>query len=114
MRELIRLFTGALEDAGLSWWRGGWRTVFGTAVVALALLPLGALVVVDANLRAELHRVESEVNLTVFAKNGLDAAAAAALRERLLARPGISAVGAVTPDAALERLRVVAPELYDS
>ena len=114
MRELIRLFSGALEDAGLSWWRGGWRTVFGTAVVALALLPLGALVVVDANLRAELRRVESEVNLTVFGKNGLDAAAAATLRERLRVQPGVAAVTVVTPEAALERLKTVAPELYDS
>ncbi len=113
MRPLILLLSGALEDAWISWSRGGWRTLFGTLVLALAIVPLGALRVVDQNLRVRLKRVEAEVNLTVYAPYGIDPQAAAALRDQLRAQRGVAGVAMIDPGTALARLKSAAPDLYD-
>jgi cell division transport system permease protein len=113
MKQLASLLAGALEDGWLSFWRGRWRSLFGTLVLALALLPLGALLVVDQNLKARLHEIEAQVNVTVYAAAGTAPEAAAKLRDALAARPEVLSVAAVSPDEAMTRLKTLAPDLYD-
>jgi len=113
MRGLISLLSGAIEDAWVSSTRGGWRTLFGILVLALALVPLGALRLVDHNLTARLRRAEAEVSLTAYAAYGVDPGTADALRVRLAAQPQVAAAVLVTPETALARLKEAAPDLYE-
>ena len=113
MKALASLLAGALEDGWLSFWRGRWRSLFGTLVLALALLPLGALLIVDQNLKVRLREIEAQVNVTVFGAAGTTPEAAVKLRETLAARPDVLAVKMVSPEEAMTRLKTLAPDLYD-
>jgi cell division transport system permease protein len=80
-------------------------TLVSVATIAVAVIPLGGLLVITGNMRELLDRHAEQSQVTAFLDVGLAAAAQEALAQRAAALPGVSRVELITPEAALERFR---------
>lgn len=75
------------------------------ATIAVAVIPLGGLMIITGNMRALLDRQGESRQVTAFLDGGLDAAEETALARRAAALGGVERVELVTREAALERFR---------
>lgn len=75
------------------------------ATIAVAVIPLGALLLVTGNMRALLDQYGHERNVTAFLQPGLSSAQEEALAQQTATLPGVGRVELVTREAALERFR---------
>lgn len=75
------------------------------ATIALAVIPLGGLSVITANMRDLLDRQGESRQVTAFLAIDFDAGEEAALARRAATLAGVSRVELVTREAALERFR---------
>jgi cell division transport system permease protein len=73
--------------------------------IAVAVIPLGGLLVITGNMRMLLDRHAAERHVTAFLEQALDPAHEEALARRAAELPGVSRVDLVTREAALERFR---------
>ena len=85
--------------------RKPWATLLTVGVMAVALaLPLGLWVVL-ANVQRFAGEVQSSRQISVYLKDGTDAARANAIATELRARPEVAAVDVRSPDQGLQVLR---------
>jgi cell division transport system permease protein len=85
--------------------RKPWATLLTIGVMAVALaLPLGLWVVLG-NVQRFASDVQTSRQISVFLKDGVDAARARAVADELRKRPDIASVALRTPDEGLESLR---------
>lgn len=80
-------------------------SVVSIVTIAVAVIPLGGLMVITGNMRALLDRQGESRQVTAFLDVDLDAAEEAALARRAASFGGVSRVELVTREAALERFR---------
>jgi cell division transport system permease protein len=80
-------------------------TLVSIATIALAVVPLGGLLVITGNMGALLNRHGESRQVTAFLDTDLAADAATALAQRVAALDGVTRVELVTREAALERFR---------
>ena len=80
-------------------------SVVSIATIAVAVIPLGGLVIITGNMRALLDRQGESRQVTAFLDAGLAADEEAALARRVAELAGVSRVELVTREAALERFR---------
>jgi len=108
----IGFLRGAVEDAvsfasdaAAGFRRNGLMTVAAVTTVMVALLVVGAAVLVGLNLTRLASAVEAQVEVVAFLQEGLGPGGAARLRSALGALPGVASVTFVTRDEALRRLQ---------
>lgn len=75
------------------------------ATIAVAVIPVGGLLVITGNMRALLERAGSERHVTAFLRPTLSPAEEEAIARRAAALRGVTRVELVTREAALERFR---------
>jgi cell division transport system permease protein len=80
-------------------------SVVSIATIAVAVIPLGGLMIITGNMRALLDRQGESSQVTAFLDVGLDADEETALARRAAALGGVARVELVTREAALERFR---------
>jgi len=80
-------------------------SVVSIATIAVAVIPLGGLMIITGNMRALLDRQGESRQVTAFLDLELDAAEETALARRAAALGGVARVELVTREAALERFR---------
>jgi cell division transport system permease protein len=80
-------------------------SVVSIVTIAVAVIPLGGLMIITGNMRALLDRQGESRQVTAFLDVDLDAADEAALARRVASLGSVSRVELVTREAALERFR---------
>lgn len=80
-------------------------SVVSIATIAVAVIPLGGLVIITGNMRALLDRQGESRQVTAFLDLALDGAEETALARRAAALGGVARVELVTREAALQRFR---------
>lgn len=92
-------------DAVAGFRRNGLMTVAAVTTVMVALLVVGAAVLIGLNLARIASAVEAQVEVIAFLQDGLGQARTARLRTAVAGLPGVTAVTFVTRDEALRRLQ---------
>lgn len=98
IRYFVRTAFGGLRGSPLP-------TLVSIATIALAVVPLGGLLVITGNMGALLARHGESRQVTAFLETDLTAEAEAAVAERAASLDGVTRVELVTREAALERFR---------
>lgn len=80
-------------------------SVVSIATIAVAVIPLGGLMIITGNMRALLDRQGDARQVTAFLDLDLDGAGESALARRVAGLGGVARVELVTREAALERFR---------
>jgi cell division transport system permease protein len=80
-------------------------SVVSIATIAVAVIPLGGLMIITGNMRALLDRQGESRQVTAFLDVELDGAEETALARRAAALGGVARVELVTREAALQRFR---------
>ncbi len=108
----IGLLRGVLEDAAsfaadaaAGFRRNGSMSVAAVTTVMVALLVVGAAVLIGVNLARIASAVEAQVEVVAFLQEGLGREATARVRAAVAALPGVASVTFVTRDEALRRLQ---------
>jgi cell division transport system permease protein len=92
-------------DAAAGFRRNGLMTVAAVTTVMVALLVVGAAVLLGLNLSRVASAVEAQVEVVAFLREGVGTDSAAHLRTALASLPGVTAATFVTRDEALRRLQ---------
>jgi cell division transport system permease protein len=92
-------------DAAAGFRRNGLMTVAAVTTVMVALLVVGAGVLLGSNLARVAAAVEAQVEVVAFLQEGLGADGGRRLRETLTALPGVASAKYVARDEALARLQ---------
>jgi len=101
------LETGAsfVADAWASFRRNGLMTAAAVTTITVALLVVGAAVLLGLNLRKVALAVEGQVQVVAFLRDGMPPAEVGRVQAAVAALPGVQSVRFVGRDVALERLR---------
>ncbi len=106
----MRRWQYLLEDTAVGMRRRLPMLAVTTALLTGAFLIAGFALLVYANLSALVHQAQSEVRLRVYLREGLPAAEAEAVGQRLKALPGVAGVTFTTKERAVEEFLAQAPE----
>ena len=105
LRGVVEDAASFADDAAGGFRRNGLMTVAAVTTVMVALLVVGAAMLLGLNLARVASAVEAQVEVVAFLQEGLDREGAARVRGELAALPGVASVAFVTRDEALRRLQ---------
>ena len=94
-----------VADAWASFRRNGLMTAAAVTTITVALLVVGAAVLIGLNLGKVAQVIEDQVQVVAFLRDGLVPSETDRVREAVAALPGVQAVRFVGRDEALERLQ---------
>lgn len=101
----ISSFGYLCREAVTSLRRNGWMALASAATTAVALMILGASLLMIVNVDFLATTMESQVEISVFLKDGIDKQRTFDIGEEMKKVPGVSAVKFVPKDDALAELR---------
>lgn len=105
LRGLVEDAASFTGDAAAGFRRNGLMTVAAVTTVMVALLVVGAAVLIGLNLTRVASAVEAQVEVVAFLQEGLGPDGRARLTGALTALPGVTSARFVGRDEALRRLR---------
>ncbi len=104
--RFIRFVAFAVVRAWQGFWRNAMMSLAATATVVLMLILLSGLFIVIGGLNSGLAFIESKVGVTARLADGLTDAQLQALEADVEKLPGVKSVTFVSPEVAMERLKV--------
>lgn len=105
MRRLLEQAGSFMGDASVSFRRNGMMTAAAVTTIMVALLVVGAAVLVGLNLGKVANLVEDQVQVVAFLRDGLPPAEAENLKTAIAELDGVELVRFVGRGEALERLQ---------
>ena len=93
------------REAFTSIWRNGWLSAASAGVVAISLFLLGTSLLLVVNVNSMAAGLESNVEATIFLKDGLTAEQVSSVGRRLAAQPEVVQVVFVSKERALEEMK---------
>jgi cell division transport system permease protein len=100
-----------VSDAADEWRHSPGPNLLATATLAAVLFVAALNLLVLSNLSTHVVRWKKDLRVSVYLADGLEEGAAAALREKLAALPGVTRVESVDKAEALARFRAAFPDL---
>jgi cell division transport system permease protein len=104
--RFVRFVAFAVVRAWQGFWRNAMMSLAATATVVLMLILLSGLFIVIGGLNSGLAFIESKVGVTARLADGLTDAQLQALEADVEKLPGVKSVSYVSPEVAMERLKV--------
>ena len=105
LRGVVEDATSFAADAAAGFRRNGLMTAAAVTTVMVALLVVGAAVLLGLNLARVASAVEAQVEVVAFLQEGLGGEGGARVTAALAGLPGVASVHFVTRDEALRRLQ---------
>ena len=106
----LRFIGFSIVRAWQGFWRNAMMSLAATATVVLMLVLLAALFIIVSGLDSGLAYIESKVAVTARLVDGVSFGERAELIDEIEAMPGVESVEYVSPEEALERLRLAYEE----
>jgi cell division transport system permease protein len=102
-----------VSDAVDEWRHAPGPNLLATVTLAAVLFVAAVNLLVLNNVSSHVGRWKQDLRVSVYLADGIDEAAAAALRERLEALPGVARIESVDKAEALARFRAAFPDLAE-
>jgi len=110
-RTDVQLLRYAWDEAVASLWRGRRSGLLSTATIAIALLVLGAFLVITSNLERLAEEWSGAAELSVYLADDISGPDRAAIERDLRAASSVKSIDFVSKEAALNRFREMFPGL---
>ena len=102
-----------VSDAVDEWRHSPGPNLLATATLAAVLFVAALNLLVLSNVSSHVGQWKQDLRVSVYLADGIDAAQASALRERLAALPGVARIESVDKEEALARFRAAFPDLAE-
>ncbi len=103
----MKISTGEyiIRETMISLKRNSWMSFASIGTVAVSLFVLGMFLILVLNMNRMVASLESQVEISVYVKDGVNDAGLRALEERITAMQGIRSVKFIDKEKAMERFR---------
>jgi cell division transport system permease protein len=101
----LRTFTRHIREGLRNLKRNGWMTFASLSAVTVTLLLLGVFLLLAYNVQEFSQQVESQVEMSVFVKDGVQRADVLQMEQQMKSLPGIGTVTFVPKESGIQQLK---------